>query len=1581
MRNSGGATLILSPSETKFSLSDGVHSFESILNDNVVTEIQPGDTTLVFVSTLVPELLATGKYTPTITLSGTQNGNVFQASLHTGTNELDVLDKAVLDIVSITPSQNTVTQNQTKSWIIWMNVANNGGSSVQLDSTQVHLFIGTEVTDEYSITVPTGFLQQDGSENPVLSGHETGTLRFVVTHTGSTTGPATIQGRLWVTDQVSHEQLFDQTDGGAGTVRVQSPAELKINYTIVSQAAVTIGQTEDWFVTLSLSNNGEGSLRIDTTRAKTYLTFTIGGQAVQDFVVKQPTELSNGSLILQGGESARLVFAIDTTTTRTGYCVIHAHVTGVEVNSDSIIVDENYDSGWNGVNVQSESSVEIVGTENTAFNSPYVNTGQNFGIRVRVRNNGGEAVKNVKVALQSTGISLFTSPKIINRINAGLTYSLIFPVKASDQFDSTEIFTAKILQAFSANTGDTIRVATPLDSVAEARIQKPAALAISEVFASRDTVSASQTDEWQIYVVVQDTGEANLLMKNFSASDVVFTIDGEAQQDYLIKAPDSLTSGGHILYGGQVDTLIYRVKATGHLGGTAAITVSLSGRDVNSLLSLSGSQSTSVVVQTSATIQIINTTISSPHVVDNGNAEVNLKQQFTVNVFVENKGNERVDSVKVGLRTKGNSQLLDSLRTILSIPARSIRFTQFDVTADSVENLLGEEFDSRLISGKAAVSNVPAVLAEPLDSVAVARIEKPALLEAKGSLNDQDGILSANQVFEVRADVANNGRSGTIGSGTMTLKIPDNYKLLRNGDTLSVSTDTVSFSVGTRVTWSILTPQTTQGPDTLFLDILSAPKDENTLKAAALEKAKDTLVVNTIGTSQITSSGAIVNPQGARDGIVSTEEEFTVVTHISATPNLTQLKGELTIPRGYVYLSPKIESVQGDSIAWTIRSPEIQDQETKYLRITARGTDESGTLVESVVDSISIRAVKRANLSLDVYITEPQGAKDGVLTVGQPFIIRALVTNSGQAGVYGTGKIKITFGATGVRTAEPLEREFTPGVPVDWRVQAPDTVAAEALIRVQISSVPYDENSNRLSFVSVDSKNLRIETVQSAKLTNVLSVSGPDGAKDGVISTAQEFLVEAVVQSENCSRITSELVLPSDFYTENRVKNANPGYFVVSWLVRAPSEPKSPVPLKVISRGYDANNDTLRIVSNPDSVMLTTVSRANVAVSVSITDPPEAANGIVSTQEEFTVTGLLQNLGLANFETEGSLKIILPKGFVLKSDTIQETQLYRASWLVQTPAQPNLSPQNIRVELVQVPKDENTNKSAFVSVSFDEIALTVETKKFTVLKWGNFGQPSVVKGQKNVAVLGLILKNLGIRGSNNVWLSGLRIQIHNRKGGLLSPKGNFERIWIANVKHPDQVLSEITNPESNPIQFSFSNPIIVSAAKTDSIAIFVDLSSNSKLTDFLVAFDGAKDITAIDGVSKQPVMITDAAGNPAEALKIQSDFTVVLNSNFEKTFGNYPNPFGEIGKETTRFVYYLDKATDGEIQIFTLTGELVWTKAIEASKQSGAKGLHDGDIVWNGSNLSGLKVVNGVYVAVLTTKDGKKAFTKIAVVK
>ena len=130
--------------------------------------------------------------------------------------------------------------------------------------------MGQEVRSEYKIRTPAGYGQTKSTEEPVRKRHDTGSLRFVVTKTGQTTGPATIQGRLWVTDLVSGDHLSDQTDGGAGSVKVQAPAKLKINYTLISQSSVTIGQEEDWTVRLNLSNNGESDLMIDTSRIKSY---------------------------------------------------------------------------------------------------------------------------------------------------------------------------------------------------------------------------------------------------------------------------------------------------------------------------------------------------------------------------------------------------------------------------------------------------------------------------------------------------------------------------------------------------------------------------------------------------------------------------------------------------------------------------------------------------------------------------------------------------------------------------------------------------------------------------------------------------------------------------------------------------------------------------------------------------------------------------------------------------------------------------------------------------------------------------------------------------------------------------------------------------------------------------------------------------------------------------------------------------------------------------------------------------------------------------------------------------------------
>jgi hypothetical protein len=90
---------------------------------------------------------------------------------------------------------------------------------------------------------------------------------------------------------------------------------------------------------------------------------------------------------------------------------------------------------------------------------------------------------------------------------------------------------------------------------------------------------------------------------------------------------------------------------------------------------------------------------------------------------------------------------------------------------------------------------------------------------------------------------------------------------------------------------------------------------------------------------------------------------------------------------------------------------------------------------------------------------------------------------------------------------------------------------------------------------------------------------------------------------------------------------------------------------------------------------------------------------------------------------------------------------------------------------------------------------------------------------------------------------------------------------------------------------------------------------------------------------------------------------------------NFPNPF-KIAKEATRIRYELGGASRVTIEIFDLEGRLV---AVLTEEKPKAVGEHIED-VWDGANLRGEYVANGVYFCRI--KAGKEErFIKIAVTR
>ena len=198
------------------------------------------------------------------------------------------------------------------------------------------------------------------------------------------------------------------------------------------------------------------------------------------------------------------------------------------------------------------------------------------------------------------------------------------------------------------------------------------------------------------------------------------------------------------------------------------------------------------------------------------------------------------------------------------------------------------------------------------------------------------------------------------------------------------------------------------------------------------------------------------------------------------------------------------------------------------------------------------------------------------------------------------------------------------------------------------------------------------------------------------------------------------------------------------------------------------------------------------------------------------------------------------------------------------------------------------------------------------------------------------------------------------------------------IRNNDTILGEAKSFSQNAIGVIFVNPISIDAQEMVRLTVEIDFIENLSQS-FRI---NLKNSSYIDIAAPFEVQIVDEQRIPTQFLNLRSPLPVITPDNLKSSFCNYPNPFGNPSRTQTHFIYYLPFDTDIELKIYTLLGELVWKRSYSRSQPQGKKGLHhENDITWNGKNLKGCKVLNGVYVARIKTAYGDWAMTKVAVIK
>jgi len=94
--------------------------------------------------------------------------------------------------------------------------------------------------------------------------------------------------------------------------------------------------------------------------------------------------------------------------------------------------------------------------------------------------------------------------------------------------------------------------------------------------------------------------------------------------------------------------------------------------------------------------------------------------------------------------------------------------------------------------------------------------------------------------------------------------------------------------------------------------------------------------------------------------------------------------------------------------------------------------------------------------------------------------------------------------------------------------------------------------------------------------------------------------------------------------------------------------------------------------------------------------------------------------------------------------------------------------------------------------------------------------------------------------------------------------------------------------------------------------------------------------------------------------------------------GVYPNPFNPL-RESAHIDYRLDQNAAVKIQVYTLFGDLVWSKEYAAGSEGGMAGVRS--ILWDGKNNVGQTVANGGYIVTVKVNDREKYRFKLGVFK
>ncbi len=1533
---------------------------------------------------------------------------------------VEIQSAALLQVLSVSPSQDPVTTGQARVWSIDMLVSNSGGSAVTLDLTSVDsTAVAVEGGTGFVFTRPAALLSGGVS----LSSGATGTLRFTVSTTGTVPpGDTALSGSVIGTEDNSGTRIYDEISGPVGTNSVVFEERPAPAYTAASLSPRVASTGSDIGIQLGILSADADHATLILDRAQTRAWF---GDADGDTFSTDLSDLSGNTLT--GGSATTLTFngaTISDDLERTGY-LVGVHLEGTE-NGNPFTADIT--SAPDTLYIEEAPQLSITSVE--IPQSVTAGLQPAWDVRLAIHNSG-EASVRLTLAPDSTGIS-FSIAGVGNRtyeytvapptglaetggliLAGGRTDTLVFNVTATGTTTGTAIVNGKVA-ATDINSGETLADDTYTSGGSFMAVQAPAEPVVLETLAGRSAVTSGQTTPWTVTMLVRNSGEAAMTLQ--PGSTMIYS----GSPLTVPSPPVEFAEGGTTLTGGQERHLAYEVTPTPDIPGGADLRIDAvasfvednRGVTLTYDTGIEGSGYGGLRVQAPADIRIISVAGNAPR-----QPFVNRGQDFPIVLEIANSGEAAAQLVTTGLAGDGSSIILNSPLQADALAGGETLVDTFKVTAADVA---GEEvFTSRMISAIDANSGQEdlVILSPGADTTETMMIQDPAAMALTSVLPSQVEVNAGQTAdWTIRVDLVNNGGA----PASIDAPAPGDIGFLHGGMPLSgylvvppssFGSGLAGWTLGGGGVDSLIYIVSTTGTDTGTVDIgtsLSWTDRNDPGTPASVSSGGSSIYVREPSGLRITSvtSDAPNNALLPNTSIVNTGQVFRVTVTVVNTggDDLRDIDVSL-ISNGPASIneissSPELPNGTGGDFVYEVSSSSTGN-EILTAAIEAAYSVNTGQPVSPIqaiesVENIQVQAP--AVLTASAYVLSPAGAADDTVSTGQQFQFATSVDNTGGAEIDSYGQVTLSLPAGFTRVypdTDSLTVSFTDGEEFVWTLQAPaSALASPQQIIAAITRVPRDINIDTGAFVQKDADTVSIVTEDAADISGCsLTVSAPVGATDLVLSTGQDLVVTfTAIPSANSRSNTATIILPAGFSTAGgatrQLGDGDGTEKLVEWTVTAPDVEIDGSSIQVSTAGTDRNSG-ISFSGCTDAITVDVVTRAILSLDAEISGPAEAVGGNLSVDLPFTIEATVSNLaGAAGIDTSGArLEIMLPAGdsYDLNVEDYPGETFRKAfypgepvTWNLRAPdsAEP---PRIITVRFATpAAKDENSNEAVAYSVSEVPIGVTTEAGTITMQNVSQLDSiPPVVvpRGAADVPVMRVVFRN---NSAYTVGMDTLYVSVEDGKGNLMSaPSRYVSAITLSAGGQSWSGPAGSSNPVPVPVDHGFTLP----TGASDTALVAIDISAAAPEGALRIDLAGSSDVVfTISSGGTRIGVVHDANGEDIAGFFYNTPLSV-MSANFEEYVHNYPNPF-RAGSETTKIAYFLTEDTSVSIKIYDYTGVLVWTRDIPAGGPggSGEPGGIWWQADWDGRNGRGEVVRNGVYMCKVTA-GGKSAMFKIAVAK